>query len=198
MSKLTVDANLVGARVVNLARPQWGVGQVLRVQPAEYEGRPAHRVSIQFACGHRVLLVPPGRLGPPEVEPERDAGWLDRLGQRTLDDQLRGLPEDVVNVLGMPSDRLLATIPLYAIDPQGEGLLDWARSQTGVADPLTHWTRDELHDAFAAFAVERDAHLRAVAAVYRQHEGAEALRALVDALPANVRPRVLEALRRPI
>ncbi len=198
MSELRVDASLVGRRVVNRARPQWGAGQVLRVQPAEYEGKPAHRVSIQFACGHRTLLVPPGRLGLPEAEPERDAGWLDRLGQRTLDDRLRGLPEDVVNVLGTPRDRLLAAVPLYAIDPAGEGLLDWARSQTGVADPLTHWTRDELQVAFAAFSAERDAHFRTVAALYRQHEGAEALRTLITALPEAVRQRVLEALRRPI
>ncbi len=198
MSELRIDADLVGTPVVNCARPQWGVGRVLRVQAARYEGRPAHRVSIQFACGHRVLLVPPARLAAPADEPERDAGWLDRLGGSTLDDRLRALPDDVLNVLGTPRDRLLAVVPLYATDPATEELLDWARSQTGVADPLTHWTRDELHVAFAAFAAERDAHLRAVAAVYRQREGAEALRELVGALPAGVRERVLEAFRRPI
>ncbi len=197
-TELRVDETLVGRRVVNLARPEWGSGTVLRVQPASYEGRPAWRVSIQFATGHRALLSPPARLGPERPEPQRDAGWLEQAAGRTLDDRLLRLPASVLEVLGTLEQRIAAAIELYHYDEQPESLLTWARRQAGVADPLSHWSRDELLVAFRRFCAERDSHLRVLLAKLRQQQGPDAVARIVDALPEPLAERVRAALARPI
>jgi hypothetical protein len=198
MSELVIGAELVGTRVKNAARPEWGVGTVLCVQQTRVEGRPAYRVSIQFAAGHRTLLVPPARLVAPQPEPERQAGWLDGLGKSTLDDKLRSLPAGVVEVLGTPLQRLMAIVPLFEVSEDEASLLRWARSQVGVADPLSHWTRDELLEALRRFREERDAHFRSVAALLKQAEGAQALDDALATLDEPLRQAALTALRRPI
>lgn len=198
MDELAVGPELVGAKVTNAARPEWGVGTVLRVQQIRAGDRPAQRVSIQFAVGHRILVVPPARLLPPQSEPRREAGWLEGLGKTTLDDRLRSLPEQVTQVLGTLRERLAAVIPLYALGEDSPVLLRWAVSQTGVADPLTHWTRDELLVALRDFCNERDAHLRNVAALLKHKEGPEALQDALADLPEPLRQNVQTALQRPI
>jgi len=198
MSDLVIGPDLVGRTVTNVARPEWGPGQVLRVQLVSHAGQPTHRVSVQFAVGHRTLLVPPARLAAPTPEPQRTAGWLDTLGRRTSDDTLRALPPAAVDVLGSPRTRLAAALKLYEYEDTAAGRVHWARRQTGVADPLSHWNRDELEAAFAVFARERDAHCRMLAALVRQSEGPRALPAILAALAAAPRARVLEALRRVI
>lgn len=198
MEELDVTNQLVGAKVRNAARPEWGVGTVLRVQQIPAGDQPAHRLSIQFDTGHRTVLVPPARLVKAEPEPKRAAGWLEGLGKTTLDDRLRSLPGEVTQVLGTPRERLAAVIPFFAITEDSPSLLRWASSQTGVADPLTLWTRDELLVALRDFCRERDAYLRTVAALIKQAEGAEALQETLASLPAALRQPILDALRRPI
>lgn len=198
MEEIVVNQSLVGASVVSAARPEWGVGKVLRVQAAEFEGTPAHRVSIQFAIGHRTLLVPPAKLAEPRDEPQREGGWLAVAGKSTLDDKLRSLPESATDVLGTPRDRLAAALPLYAFSEDSTSLLRWARTQTGVADPLSHWSRDELLVAFRAFCTERDAHFRNIAATLKQKYGQEELLGALAEVPDALRPAVMEALARPI
>lgn len=198
MSELVTGPQLVGTKVKNAARPEWGVGTVLRVQPTRAGDKPAHRVSIQFAVGHRTLLVPPARLVTPQPEPQRETGWLAGLGKRSLDDQLRVLPEQVTHVLGTLRERLAAVLPLYVLREESPALLRWASSQIGVADPLAHWTRDELLAAFHDFCAERDAHLRVVAALLKQAEGPEALEDVLRSLPMPLRQSVQAALRQPV
>lgn len=198
MEELRVDTALVGSEVQNAARPEWGVGKVLRVQSVRVGDRPAHRVSVQFAIGHRTLLVPPARLVAPQPEPQRESGWLAGLGKRTLDDRLRALPEQAVEVLGTPLERLAAVIPLYGVTEDSDSLLRWARSQTNVADPLSQWSRDELLTALRDFSAERDAQLRYLAAVVKQSCGEPALREALAAIPEPLHQAVLTALRRPI
>ena len=77
MPELEYNAELVGRRVCNPSRPEWGLGTVLRVQTTLADGQTVHRVSVQFATGHRTILIPPGRLAEPQDEPQRAAGWLD-------------------------------------------------------------------------------------------------------------------------
>ncbi len=198
MSEVQVNSELVGKRVCNAARPEWGAGEVLRVQEVSHAGNRAHRVSIQFAVGHKTMLVPPARLSFPGEEQQRQAGWLDQLGHSTLDDVLRGLPESATDVLGTLRDRLAAVLPLYAYTDEPAALVTWARRQSGVADPLSHWNRDELGVAFAAFRAERDAHFRGLAAQLKFTEGPEALREMLDTIPEALRPAVNEALARVI
>ena len=196
MEELAVKPELVGTKVRSAARPEWGLGTVLRVQQVRSGDSSAHRVSVQFTVGNKTLLIPPAKLLAPAPEPQRVAGWLEGLGKTTLDDRLRGLPERVTHVLGTPYERLAAVIPLYALADDSPTLLRWAISQTGVTDPLSQWTRDELVDALQYFCNERDAFLRNIVAIIKQKDGSDAVRELVEQLPVTLRESVRTALTR--
>lgn len=193
---MTIDGTLVGRKVCNAARPEWGTGTVLSVEPATVSGQPAHRVTVQFAAGRKTVLVPPCRLIEPQPEPQRAAGWLDQLAGRSLDDRLRRLPEEVAQTLGTPRQRLAVLLPWYAFSEEPASLVAWARRMIVAADPLSHWTRDELTEAFAAFSADRDAHLRALSALLRQQEGPAALVSWVESLDPALQERIRAALAR--
>ena len=199
MEEIEIGPELIGQKIRNAARPEWGEGQVLRVQPVRSaDGTAAHRVSVQFRTGHRTLLVPPARLAAAGPEPQREAGWLTGLAQTTLDDQLHSLPKETIEVLGTPVQRMQALVPLFGLRDDPAALQRWACSQTGVTDPLSHWTRDELLAAFAAFCADRDAYFRAAAARVKQSAGDDALRAALAEIPAELRANVQAALSQPI
>lgn len=200
MSDLAIGPELVGTKVSSPTRPEWGVGTVLRVQTARENGKTVSRVSVQFpVVGHKLLISPPARLCPPVVEPERQQhGWLDVLARSTLDDRLRALPESVTDVLGGPLERLRATLPLYAIRDDAGSLLKWARTQTGVGDPLAHWSRDELTAAFSDFRISRDAHFKNIAASVQKQGRMDELRSLLNEQPEDIRAAVHEAMQRVI
>jgi len=196
MSDLEISPALVGRVVRCPSRPEWGDGTVLRVEGATVSGAAAQRVIVQFEIGRKTMVCPPARLAAPGAEPERTAGWLDAAGGSTLDARLRGLPESLRDFLGTPAARIRATWPLYRFDDSPKSLIRWAMLQTGVRDPLTHWSRDELALAFEAFRVERDSYLKNAAAVLRQQEGLDSLRAELSAAPDDVREAVRAALAR--
>jgi hypothetical protein len=55
--------------------------------------------------------------------------------------------------------RLNLTLGLYRFHKSGHSLVDWAVAQSGMADPLTRFTRQELEQLFDRWAYERDVHL---------------------------------------
>ncbi len=191
MADLEISADLVGQVVCNPGRPQWGTGTVLRVQTTMAGGQPQHRVSVQFSVGHKVLLIPPARLARPGTAPTRAGGWLEKAAGTNLDGRLRGLPDFVTDFLGTPRQRLLNLAPLYAVTDEPKSLADWARQQTGVADPLAHWSRDELHQAFGEFCSRRDHALRTAAAVLEKSAaGRDAVARALAGLEAPLRTRM--------
>jgi hypothetical protein len=198
MDDLEIGPGLVGQRVFNPARPEWGAGTVLRVETTRAGGAAQHRVSVQFLAGHKMVHVPPARLTRELQGQTREAGWLDKVAGTTADERLKKLPADVTEFLGTATQRLAAVAELYQYTEDPRSLTEWARRQTRVADPLSHWSRDELLRAFGTFCSERDAELRVTAARVKQSQGAEALQAAVDALPPAIRQGVRAALQRPI
>jgi len=194
MPDLTVGPDLVGRHVSCPARPEWGRGLVLNVHAATVDGRPVHRVSVQFATGHRVIVVPPGRLARPGDEPRRAAGWLDRAAGTTLDDRLVALPAEVREFLGTAAQRFALLCTLYRWTGGPDDLVAWACRQTGVADPLATWSRDELAAAFAQFARRRDEALREAAAALRRQGGGPAVVAELAAVPPELAAAVRAAL----
>jgi hypothetical protein len=199
VSDIEINPELVGRRVCNPLRPEWGDGTVLRVQAMSVDGRPAHRVSVQFATGHRALLIPPGRLAEPQPGLQREAGWLDRAAKQTVDDRLAALPESVREFLGTSAQRIVVLSRLYELDDDPAALLRWARSQTGAADPLSLWTRDEIRASFQEFCRRRDALLREAVTALRSTGGPTALTEALDDVAGEARDRILETLqhRRP-
>ena len=172
------------------------MGEVLKVQTVEHGGASVHRVTVHFPIGTRVLLAPPARLVAPTAEPQRARGWIESLGKSTLDDRLRQVRPEMLDVLGTPRARIVALMPLYAFTEDPKSLARWACDQTGVTDPLSHWNRDELIVAFQDFCVERDSHFRNLVAVFRQAQDADAVRELLAEAPSPLRERMAAALAR--
>ncbi len=193
MSDLDVNQQLVGTRVRNPARPEWGAGTVLRVQTTTVGGETVHRVAVQFDTGHRVLVIPPGKLVSADPEPSRQTGWLDQVARQTLDEQLVALPAAVREFLGTSAQRLIVLARLYEWDDDAASILRWARSQVGVADPLAHWTRDELRAAFDEFCRRRDRLLRDTLAAIRSTSGASGVQAALADVPDSVIDKVKAA-----
>ncbi len=74
----------------------------------------------------------------------------------------------------------------------------WAKSQSKEADPLSHWSKDELHVAFRAFCQNRDDHLRIIIAEAKQSRGPTVVDEALTEVSDPVREAMLEVLRRPI
>ncbi|MGE3180571.1 MAG: DUF3553 domain-containing protein [Phycisphaerae bacterium] len=184
---MEISPTIVGQKVQNAAKPEWGVGQVLRVQKVAT----GWRVSVQFPSGHRHLLVPPGRLVAPQAEKTRSSAWLDEAAGETLDAKLTRLPEDIEFFLGTALGKLKAMLTLYEIEDDEKGLEKWARRQTGVGQPLTTWTRDELAERYAQFCATRDKIARETIIRIRKAGEISELKAVLR----EATPRVINALR---
>lgn len=196
--ELEISRALVGQKVQVPGRADWGVGVVQNVQTTEASGAAQHRITVRFAHGTKALLSPPARLIAPQDEPQRQSGWLEAMGGGTLDAKLRGVPESITQVLGTIRQRLSMLATAYSYEDEPRSLVKWARAQTGVGDPLSHWSRDELGAAFAAYCSERDAHVRGVCALLRMQEGPAAVSEWLTTLEPDIQQRVTEALQRVI
>jgi len=198
MDELDIGPGLVGQRVYNPARPEWGAGTVLRVETTRSDAGLQHRISVQFLAGHKMVHIPPAKLTRELEGQTREAGWLDTVAGSTPDERLVRMPPEVTGFLGTASQRLALVAALYEYTDEPGSLIHWARRQTRIADPLSHWSRDELVQAFAKFCGERDAELRVTAGRVKQAQGAEGLQAALDALAPHIRQAVKAALQRPI
>lgn len=94
-------------------------------------------------------------------------GWLGGLnGGQHPHEELFRLAEPMTDPFAGLTSRLTATLASfrYRLDAQNPGLLlEWASNQTGLADPLTKYTRHELEQAFPRFARDRERHLKDLA-----------------------------------
>ena len=98
-------------------------------------------------------------------------GWLGALekaaGVSSTSD-LWDLPEKLSDPFLSLNDRLLATLETFRFSTDARSLIDWAIAQTGMNDPLSHYTRHELEQAFPRFARDRDQHLRTLVVSFKQ------------------------------
>ena len=79
----------------------------------------------------------------------------------------------------------------YRFEPTGGSIIDWASVQSGLADPLTRFSRHDLGEYFKRFEYLRDRHLGKVRKENLSGDPKE-LAAVVAAAPEAAR----EALRR--
>lgn len=197
MDEITdVSPALAGSNVRSAARPDWGVGQVLFVKEDTVNGQRVHRVSIQFGVGHKTLMVPPARLLKPGAAPPppKPTGWIDQAAKKTPEDLLRALPDSITHVLGSYEQRVLLLSELYAYQDDEAGLLEWAKKQSKLADPLERWSRDELSQAWGDFRRARDAFLRKLVDDAKKKRGAAAIGDAMSAVPVHLRDRVRAAI----
>lgn len=186
---------VTGDRVVHTARPEWGVGKVLNATKLREDGKDVQRLTIRFdRAGTKTISTAVAHLAgadslPIQVflpEREDDDGLLMAPDHASLVARLAELPDAATDPFRSLSKRLDATVALYRFGGTGGSLLDWAASQTGMADPLSAFSRHELEDEFAKFRAAVDAHLKKLALDAARQEPT-ALSGLGNKVPAHIR-----------
>lgn len=199
MSAVPIDQIKVGMEVRVAAKQEWGVGRVTRLQRQPGGDGGTWRIYVQFHMGQKVLAAPPARFVTPddlgESAGSRAAGWLDTLAGQTLDDRLAALPESVAFFLGSPVHKLMEIAKLYEFSGDEKSLVRWARKQTGSPDPLTTWTRDELHAAWEKFAAARDKEFAESVAAARKQAGAVDWPQVLSNIDPAIREAIADRLR---
>jgi hypothetical protein len=93
-----------------------------------------------------------------EKEKELPKGWLGEISKEKPVDAMMALPENVTDPFVDRSKRLRNLIDLYR-QYDRKRLFEWAQKQSGLSDPLSRFTRDELQDMFKKYEMNRDREL---------------------------------------
>ncbi|MEO1129240.1 MAG: DUF3553 domain-containing protein [Planctomycetota bacterium] len=165
-----------GDRVMHASRPEWGEGIVTAVANATHDGAACQRLTVRFErAGLKTVstgvadIRNADEVGPAAADDASGpAPWLEVASAEDVPKHMAKLPDATRDPFTTLEDRLTSTLHLYRFSDQGGSLLDWAAMQTGLADPLTHFSRHELEAFFKRFAFERDQHLKRVLAEVRK------------------------------
>jgi hypothetical protein len=188
-----------GDRVRHRKRPEWGIGSVVKAELITVNGQPSQRVSVRFPnaglktlSGAHAELEPAGDDGVDSDDQGlawsdtlRDSGWLSPMAQRKASEVMTSLPMEARDPFTSLRRRLQFTLDLYRFDRSGGSLVDWAVAQTGLDDPLSRFSRQELEQLFERWAFERDNHLRKL--VDESQKDPSMLRELLPQAPAAAR-----------
>jgi hypothetical protein len=202
---MTNRSYTAGDRVRHTRRPEWGVGSVLKAEGASVNGRHCQRLSVRFShaglktisTAHTELeLVTdeiPGNNQAPAA-PGRDRldqdQWLAPLARRKLQEKLTSLSPEARDPFHPLRKRLAIGLDLYRFQKTGRSLIDWAIAQTGLDDPLSEFSRQELEQLFDRWMSERDGHLQRLLTEARAEP--QLLQEILAASP----PDAAEAVRR--
>ncbi len=196
-----------GDRVRHANRPEWGIGTVLKAEQLPANGHAAQRLSIRFPnAGIKTLVTGHAELERIEDKADPFSGfgsptvhdwvklngndWLAPMAQRKIEEALLSLPQDVRDPFNSLQKRLTLTLGLYRFDRSGRGIIDWAVAQTGLDDPLSRFTRQELEQRFERWTHERDNHLAKLLQEVRNEP------AILAAALKNAPPAAQQAVRR--
>lgn len=160
-----------GDRVIHAGKPEWGEAVVSGTANVTHEGRPTQRLTLRFeraGLKHLVTALADIRPADQKVIPanhaeeapaagavKENASWLDEVSAGDLAQRMATLPGATNDPFSTLEERLRATMALYRFKESGGALLDWAATQTGLADPLTRFNRHELEEYFRRYATER-------------------------------------------
>ena len=102
--------------------------------------------------------------GLSEGTPGGSGGWLAQLERqasgRSEQHELWELPDSMTDPFLSDKQRLINTLESYRFSTEPRALLEWAVQQTGLDDPLTKYTRQQLEQAFPRFERDRNNHLK--------------------------------------
>lgn len=180
-----------GMQVRHRQRPEWGAGNVTRVETLTRAGNRDQRLWIKFgAAGLKTLLASAADLEVVEGtgaaehtfaarEIASEGGWLGQIAKKRPEQAMTELPPDATDPFLTPERRLKNLLGLFRFDGTAR-LLDWAIAQTGLDDPLSRFNRTELEAFYKEWSRERDTQLfRLVNEFRRKRQPIDAL--LVDA-----------------
>ncbi len=199
MANATTHHFSFGDRLVHPTKPEWGVGTVSKAAPDSHQGSPCQRLSIRFErAGMKTISTgvvtlqraddPSAAAGPAAAPAAAVAnapgGWLDEASLTNPSEAMGKLPEAAIDPFATPVQRLESTVKLYRFSREPAALLDWASTQTGLADPLSRFSRAELEQFFERYEHNRDKHLRDLVHEVRRTDQAAADRVMSAAPPA--------------
>jgi hypothetical protein len=176
-----------GDRVIHTGRPEWGAGEVQRADAATQDGKPCQRLTIRFdreglktvSTAFAKIASAGGEGGVAVAEED----WIEALSPEKLRERITRLPETATDPFLSLEKRLANTLALYRFSTEGGPLIAWAAAQTGLADPLTRFSRQELEQFFDKFRLLRDEHLRKLASDARRKAPEALERELAKAAP---------------
>ena len=167
-----------GDKVRHNARPEWGIGSILKVEMLTREGKPDQRLWIRFPnIGTKTLLASAADLqitndivenvenaihARPtlaQVEMKREGGWLGKVSADKPEAVMTALTPQATDPFLSLRKRLEVTLSQYRFEATGARLVDWAVAQSGIDDPLSRFNRQELEQFHAKWRFELDAHL---------------------------------------
>lgn len=186
-----------GDRVRHADCPDWGPGVVESAKPLIHHGKTTWQLVVRFEQKGRVAvqtqyarIMHESSKQPIFAPPPKSSqgvtigtgGFAAALGAGLVDaSALIRLPENLNDIFLPYPKRLALALELYRYSVEPRSLFEWAAAQSGLADPLSRFSRHELESAFAAWAKKRDAHLRELVSAIRKAGRPE----LFLNLPAN-------------
>ena len=191
-----------GDRVMHALRPEWGAGDVRSAEVMAHQGKAGQRLTIRFTNHGQVTvhtatarIVPAEQAAQPAPAMAATAepgGWLGALEGGNTTDALTEIPEAASDPFRSTGARLQTTLDLYRFDESARLLIDWAVAQTGMRDPLTEFSREQLEQAFQVFSQRREVHLLELVRTIRRAGESQTL----DTAAQHRDPAARDALKR--
>ncbi len=181
-----------GDRLTHAAKPEWGVGEVVRAQGVTHEGKACQRLQVRFErAGLKTVSTAIADLRPAgAVEVDQPTGAV----TKTVDlsdpqEAMSRVPAGAMDPFASVAKRLEATLEWFTYTAEGGSLLDWASVQSGMADPMERFNRHELEAFFERFRFKLGAHLAELVRELRRQDPVE-LRRIMATAPAEGRAAV--------
>lgn len=201
-----------GDRVRLCRRPEWGIGSVVKVEAAMRNGTRSQSVSVRFANeGLKILNTAVAEIELVNFENNEDTvpakdhpmlrwqqisegDWLAPMAQRKIQEVMVSLPENVLDQFCSIKRRLRQTIELFRFERTGGSLVEWAIAQSGLDDPLSRFTRQELELLFDRWMTHRQDHLQKL--LQEASQSMQLAKSEIDALLADAPLPAKEFVRR--
>lgn len=160
-----------GERVRHPGKPEWGVGEVTKVELITRDGMPDRRVWIRFPSeGTKTVLASVAGLELVEDtevivnegdtlldrQSSHETGWLGAIAKNKPEDAMTSLPDRAADPFLSAKGRLEFIYGLYRFNRNGGSLIEWAIAQSGLDDPMSRFNRHELEQFFDRWSWERD------------------------------------------
>lgn len=199
-----------GDIVIHPRRPEWGDGVVDQATEISHNGQSAQRLIVRFVHRNRVTInsgvaslvakktysAMQSRNDSTLTTSTTTGGWLSSLEQDPADHELWRLPETMTDPFQSLAGRLQSTLDSFRFSTEAHSLTAWAVAQTGLDDPLTKYTRQELEQAFPRFTRDRNNHLQDLVKQIKRHGNRKLLDHALDNARTSTAREMLKRLIR--
>jgi hypothetical protein len=107
-----------------------------------------------------------------KVAASDDQGPLVGADGKSVEEVMAALPDRATDPFITLRKRLEVSLALYKFTPTGASLIDWATVQSGLRDPLSKFSRQDLESLFRRFVNALDQHVRKLGKEYKRQDPA--------------------------